>query len=356
MYKFSHGGDIYSFKEKYNKNFIDFSANINPLGLHPLVKMSIINNIDSVIHYPDPYCRELTKKMSEKLNIEKDYILFGNGAAELTFKIVQAVKPKKALLLAPTFLEYENALKSVNCNIEFYNLKECLNYEVQNDILNFINNSIDILFICNPNNPTGVMVDKALLEQVVEKCKKTNTTLVVDECFIEFLENEKEHTLIPLLNKYDNVIILRAFTKIYAIPGLRLGYILSSNKSFLLNIVKNSQPWGVSTLAMHSGIACLSLENYVNDTKKLIKQNRSFLVDHLKDFDFTVFPSEANFVLFKTNVKNIKLLLEQNGILIRNCDDYHLLNKNFYRVAVKSINDIQILLNNIKNIIQNNKI
>lgn len=330
---------------KYKKPFIDFSSNINPLGIHKSVKDSIVKSIDDCFFYPDPYCRELTELMSQKLNIKKEFILFGNGASDLNFKLIYAIKPKNALLIAPTFSEYENALSCVDCNINYYNLNEYENFTIDNDILDYITNDLDIMFLCNPNNPTGVATNNTLIHDILKKCKKENVLLVIDECFIEFLIDEENFSSLKFLNKYSNLIIFRAFTKIYAIPGLRLGYVLSSNECLLKKINGFGQPWSVSTLANASGIACIKLDkSYINYTKTIIAHNNNYFTDALKSLQFKVFKSQSNFILFKSDIVNLKGKLEKNGILIRSCVNYNNLNNLFYRVAVKKKEEIDELI------------
>jgi len=351
MYNYTHGGDIYSLNQKYKLPFIDFSSNINPMGIDDSIKMAIIESIEDCIRYPDPHCRELTMWVAKHHNISSDYILFGNGASDLIFKAIYSLKPKNALLLAPTFSEYENALNCIDCNINYYNLKEEFNFCIKEDILNYIDESMDIIFITNPNNPTGISTQNTLIKKIADKCLSTNTILVIDECFIEFVENSNLYSSISLLSDNPNIIILNAFTKIYAIPGLRLGYMLSSNYNILSNISNSGQPWSVSTLAISSGIACMKLDGFIQQTVTLINKNRTLLEFALRDFGFTVFSSQCNFILFKTSIPDLKEKLLDKGILIRSCDNYKTLDKHFYRVAVKSKSDIQILVESIRNVL-----
>ena len=349
MKKLIHGGDIYT-KRNTKEKIIDFSANINPLGLPNSVKQAIIDNIDSYESYPDPLCRELRERLSQHIKINKDNIICGNGAADLIFKVTMALKPKKALLIAPTFAEYEEALNLVESEIQYYELNEQNNFIIDENILNCICPQLDIMFICNPNNPTGIAIKKEEVIKIAEVCKSNNVILVVDECFTDFLIEEYEYSICEYLNEYNNVIILKAFTKIYAMAGIRLGYMLCSNKSILSKVSNIGQPWSVSTVASKCGVAALDEVDYVNKTKLYIKNNREYLKKELEALGYKVFPSQVNYILFKSKDTSIKEKLEYYGILIRSCSNYKVLDNKYFRIAVKSRSDNEYLISCLKEI------
>ena len=344
-----HGGDIYS--KKHIENLVDFSANINPFGMPESVKQAIIENVDLYTNYPDPLCRELREAIAINEGCRMDNVICGNGAADIIFKIAIAIKPKKALLLAPTFAEYEEAIKLVNGEIDYYRLTEENDFNIKKDILDKINDTVDIMFICNPNNPTGLAIRKEEMINIVEKCKKCNTILVVDECFIDFLVNEEEYSISKYIDKYDNLIILKAFTKIYAMAGIRLGYMLSSNNELNKNISNIGQPWSVSTIASKCGVAALKEREFVNETKKYIAKNREYLICELRKLGLKVIDGKANYLLFKAENKDLKLKLEEEGILIRSCNNYIGLDSTYYRIAVKSEIDNERLIKALKKLL-----
>ena len=208
-----HGGNIYS-----NKCDIDFSANINPIGMGIEIKEAFFNSFDMSACYPDPECRELKKLVSEKENVSAENIICSNGAAELIFAVCFAMKPRKALIAAPCFAEYEQALSSVGCETEKYILDEKNGFAFDNGFISAIRNGIDIVFFTNPNNPTGNICDSGYVESIAAKCADCGATAVFDECFIDFVENGEKFTAKKYLN-YGNMIILKAFTKFYAMPG-----------------------------------------------------------------------------------------------------------------------------------------
>ena len=352
MKKIIHGGDIYSYEGKIDK-IIDFSSNINPLGIPEKVKQALHEAVDKSIFYPDPLCRKLKKALSTYYKLPQNYFVLGNGAADIIFKIAQTLKPKKVLLPAPTFSEYEQSLKSVNTEIHYYYLKEENKFKVDEDILNYLTTDFDAVYLCNPNNPTGLTIENDLFIQIIEKCKLNNIICIIDECFNDFMENSELYSFLPLINKFDNLVILKAFTKIYAIPGVRLGYAISSNLEIISNIEDCGQAWAVSVFAQEAGIAALQEDEFVSDTVKYISEQRNILNKSLTELDFDVYDSKANYIFFKNNSNiDIEEKLKKQGILIRNCSNYHGLTNKFFRIAVKSKKDNKFLIDNLKLILR----
>ena len=222
--KLTHGGDIYTYKEMFKREALDYSANINPLGMPRGVKEALIESIDSWANYPDPLCRKLKYDLAENEKVDNEYIILGNGAADIIFRLVYALKPKKAIVLAPTFSEYEEALTSVECKVQYHYLKEEDGFLLRDDFIECISDEIDMVFICNPNNPTGELVSIELLEKILKRCREKDVMLVMDECFNDFIEEPERYTMKNYLKENKNLFILKAFTKIYAMAGLRLGY------------------------------------------------------------------------------------------------------------------------------------
>lgn len=352
MKRLVHGGDIYS--KRYlpeNLKLMDFSANINPLGLPDGVKNAILNGMDDFCNYPDPLCRELKKEISDYLKVPEKYILCGNGAADVVYRIASAVRPEKVLLTAPTFSEYEESIKVFGSHVEYHYLPKENNFRLDIDILDKITSDIGLMFLCNPNNPTGVLTDKETVLKIAEKCKSTNTLLVVDECFMDFLDNPQKYSVVDSLDTYENIIILKAFTKIYAMAGIRLGYGICSDTNVIEGLYRAGQPWSVSVVAQKCGIAALKEIDYVNQTRELIECNRVFLENSLIQLGFEVVNSKANYILFRTEIKSLPHELEKFGILIRSCDNYKGLDDTYFRIAVKSKEDNEYLINCLKKIL-----
>ncbi len=334
MYTYVHGGDVYTASGK--KNIVDYSANINPLGLPQSVKAAIKKSVEGCVDYPDPFCRRLTEKLAAFLAVPQDYIFFSNGAADVLFKIAWALRPKKALLLAPTFADYEKALRSVECAVDYYCLLEENRFEPQTDILNRLTDEIDFVVICNPNNPTGKLIDKQLLEQIIRKCGELGIRVLIDECFMDFVADEKAYSMINMLENNKQLIILKAFTKTYAIPGLRLGYCLTADNALVLRLHECGQDWNVSVPAQEAGLAALDETEYVKKARNLITKERQYLTAALNRLGAETYGSEANYIFFKLEQPlDLKERLAQKGFLIRSCANYHNLGESYYRIAVK---------------------
>ncbi|QIB69490.1 aminotransferase class I/II-fold pyridoxal phosphate-dependent enzyme [Aminipila butyrica] len=337
-----HGGDIYSAQEKGIADIVDFSANINPRGLPPQVKQAIIDGLDSCVNYPDPLCRELIAGISAFEGLDKDAILCGNGAADIIFRFVLAWKPKKALVLAPTFAEYEQALHTVGCETVHYSLKEEEDFVLTENYLNALDSSYDVIFLCNPNNPTGQLISKTLLEKILQVCTEKQIMMVLDECFIEFVEDYESCTMKEYIKTNENLMILKAFTKSYAMPGLRLGYGLSSNQKLMKGMTHIGQPWSVSIPAQLAGIQALKEKEYLNTSLKEIREEKAFLVSELNELRIKNYHPAANYILFNIRdherycLSDFKEKLLQQGIIIRDCSNYVGLEEGYYRIAVKS--------------------
>lgn len=337
-----HGGDIYK-----NKNMIDFSANINPLGLPRGVKIAISDSIDESVHYPDIHCEALREKLAQKYNVNKEYLIFGNGAADVIFAVTIALKPRKSLILAPTFAEYEQALKAIGSEIKYYDLKEENNFQVDYELLEYFTPDIDMVFLCNPNNPTGEVIARPFLMKMIEKCKENNSILVVDECFNSFLEKNEEYSVMNEVAHFDNLIVIDAFTKIYAMPGIRLGFGAINNSLIHEYIERSTQPWNVSVLAQAAGIAALDETEYINKTKELIATEREYLMIELKKLDFKVYSSKANYIFFKGPEGLYEKCLD-NKIIIRDCSNYRGLCTGYYRIAVRIREENEKLIDALK--------
>lgn len=357
MNLYAHGADI--FTESIDagvdeNNIIDFSSNINPLGFPHNVEKAIKDSIKNINRYPDTNMRRLRKKISEFEGVTDDFVFCSNGAAEAIFRIVLATKPKKALLTAPTFGEYEQALCTVDCEVEYYSLFEQNNFVIEDDILERIDSQFDIVFICNPNNPTGQITHYDLLRKIIQRCKDNNVFIVLDESFIDFIEHKNDFSTISLVEKYNNLTILKSFTKMYAIPGLRLGYCITSNLELIDKIKISGPPWNISNIAEAVGIECLKEVNFVENSIKYIQKQKEFLLSELKKLEIKVFDSTTNYLLLKVNLNiDLKTELIKRNILVRSCSNYRNLDKSYYRIAIKTEKENKILIENLKEIIGN---
>ncbi|MCM1507183.1 MAG: aminotransferase class I/II-fold pyridoxal phosphate-dependent enzyme [Ruminococcus flavefaciens] len=338
-----HGGNIYK-----HKGFIDFSANINPLGMPESVRQAVIESADLWEKYPDPYCTELTEKLSVHEKISDFNIVCGNGADDLICRIITAFRPLRALVCCPSFSEYARLLKENGCDVSEYLLKEKNDFAVMPDFVDYIKNDTDIVFLCSPNNPTGKTVCPEVLKKTAEKCLKNNTLLVCDECFMDFAEDSSKKTSRNFLN--ENMVILKAFTKIYAMAGLRLGYGIFGSMELAGKVRSAGQYWSVSVPAQVAGITALDEKDYIIKTIDYIKKERDFLVGALSRLGFKVFEPEANFIFFKSSLP-VDRLLENEKILIRNCANYSGLDGSFFRIAVRTHQENVMLVSALRRII-----
>lgn len=344
-----HGGDVYSARQKMKQEPLDFSANINPMGMPPGAVRAAADALQQCTQYPDPLCRELRAALAAYEGIPAEQIVCGNGAADLIFRIVAATHPQRALLLEPTFAEYEQALRSMDCSIAYFPLQESEGFVLPEAFLQQLTPEINLLFLCNPNNPTGRTVSPALLQEIWKRCEEAGILLVVDECFNEFLEHPEQNTLKGVLKTGANSVILKAFTKSFAMPGLRLGYGLCGNGDLAERIFSCGQPWGVSIPAQAAGVAALQEQGYLERMRRLIQTERRWLSENLARLGLCVFPSEANYILFRTETEiPLRERMEQHSVLIRACGNYRGLDDRYYRIAVRGHGENEHLIAALK--------
>ncbi len=335
-----HGGDIYR-----NPGVLDFSVNRNPLGIQKEVLDAIVQHIYSIENYPDAACEKLRKAIGCFEGVAPDVILCSNGAAELFFAVVTAMKPKRALLCAPTFSEYERALHTAGADIVYYPLREADDFQVLDDFFDLLDEELDLVFLCNPNNPTGQPMGQAQLELILQKCRENQITAVVDECFIDFLDHPGQYTVKEGLFRYPNLILVKAMTKLFSMPGLRLGYALCANPILIQKMKDAMQPWSVSVPAQAGGIAALEhSESFLAKTRVVVAQERQYLTDGLRGLGYRVYGSKANFIFFRGEKKDLYERALKSGFLIRDCSSYRGLEKGYYRVAVRQHEDNEKLL------------
>lgn len=341
-----HGGDVYSCSYK-----IDYSSNINPLGTPAGVIEAVYQSAGQLAHYPDVNCKELTAAIAEHEYLRQDQIICGNGAAELIFAYAAAVKPRKALLAAPGFAEYEAALRAVDCEIYCYPLEEKNGFRVQEDFLEYLSGELDMLILCNPNNPTGVVIPQTLLVQIAVRCERYGIYFMVDECFNEFLPAPDSYSMRTFLDRFPHLFVLNAFTKTYAMPGLRLGYGMSDNPELLWKLRNVMQPWSVSVPAQYAGVAALKEETYVQNARWLVKEERKYLMRALRLLEMECFDSAANYIFFK-GPEDLAEKCREQGMLIRDCSNYRGLGKGYFRIAVRTREENEQLIKVFQDIIR----
>lgn len=314
--KYKHGGNAF----EYGAEILDFSANINPLGTPEAVKAAVISSLDKAAEYPDYKCTELREKIAEREGVSSEYIICGNGAAELIYSMVYALRVRSAVIHSPSFSEYRDAVYAAGGKVS--------------------EEDGEIEFICNPNNPTGALTEK---EKIINKLKNTDRHIVVDECFNDFLDEPEKYSCVNLLSGYKGLIILKSFTKMYAVPGIRLGYLMTSDTELIERIYKARQSWCVSALAQAAGIAaCVDRETPIK-TREYIKREKVYFEGELERLGMDFIKPSANFIFFK-GMPGLKEKLLEKRILIRDCSDYDGLNAGCYRIGIKKHEDNERLI------------
>ena len=312
------------------------------------VREALLNSVDDWERYPDPDCTELTKRLSERLCVPPENIVCGNGADDLIYRIIGAVHPKHGLVADPCFSEYRKAFQECGTPVTGLMLFEENGFAVHEKILNQAPalRKGYMLVLASPNNPTGRVISRELLDQICAECERLGIFFLCDECFLDLCEDAA--SVREFLNP--NVIMLSAFTKTYAMAGLRLGYAVFGDKRLAETVKKRGQFWSVSAPAQTAGIAALNSGDYLDRSRKLISEQRDLLRGSLSDLGINVFESNANFLLLKTEIPLYDKLYER-GIIIRQCANFGFLNDKFYRIAVRTERENSVLISALKEII-----
>ncbi|MDE6730032.1 MAG: cobyric acid synthase, partial [Oscillospiraceae bacterium] len=342
-----HGGDIYFTEEK----LLDVSANINPFGIPESVMTAIRDALPEIVHYPDREQRKLRKAIADYHKIPEDWIICGNGGADVLFRTVQTIRPGHALIPVPTFTEYEKALQENSCHVTHWKM-EMPDFSITEKLLPELEkNNYDFLVLCNPNNPTGLCIERDLLLEILKICRERHIFVLLDECFFDMTDlHAEEFSMIREIQDFPNLFILKSLTKLYAIPGLRSGYGICSDPELIRSIRATGQPWSVNTLASAAGCAILEQgESYRISFLEFLEQERNFLAGELKQFNFNVWDSRANYLFFQAKqYPDLDQKLLTDKILIRHCDSYPVLDKSYYRIAVRTHEENLYLLNALK--------
>ena len=382
-----HGGNIYKvFREKNIKEILDYSSNINPYGIPESLKSRIIENLEILERYPDPDYVELREKLANLNNVNLSDIILGNGATEIIFLFMKVINPKKILIVSPTFGEYERAVKAVgtsrnsidlSCSddnknienkeieIEYFELKESDDFKLNiGNLKNQLEKKYDLLIICNPNNPTGKFLKLAQTEEILKECNKYDTKLFIDEAFIEFLADGMKESIINTEENKKNLFVTRAFTKFFAIPGLRLGYGMYFDKELEQKISEKKEPWSVNNIAELAGLTVLDDTEYIEKTLKWITKEKIYMYEKLNKISgMKVYETEVNFITGKIDEKlfseglNVKVLREkmlEQGILIRDASNFKFLDERFFRLAIKDRTSNDRVIEAMKEIFQTN--
>lgn len=339
-YNYTHGGDVYRNPIEY-----DFSINVNPLGM-PLASIQAAH--EGVVltgRYPDYKAEKLCHAIAKAKQIPADRIIPGNGAAELLYALGQTI-PGKALTIAPTFTGYAEAAAAGGGELTYASDEQ--------ELLAKLDDSIRLVFLCNPNNPTGTLFTREQILRVLAKAEAMQAYVCVDECFLPFLEEEASYSMLPYLAKHPQLLVLRAFTKIYCMAGLRLGYLACGDTELQSRIRAKLQPWNTSIPAQLAGIAALSDTEYLAKTRENLQAERAYLVPRLRELVAEVYDGYGNFLLFRDE-PDLKERMLEVGVLIRACGDFEGLDDTYFRIGIRSHSENQEFirrLTRVKNVVK----
>lgn len=344
--KYEHGGRVYD-ETGATENFFDFSANINPLGFPDSVRLALQKNFAGIVNYPDPDALELKTAICRRYDVRPENLVLLNGAAEFFYLYANTFRPKKVLIPVPSFSEYERAARAAGCDVEFFFTREEENFhpDVKKIIRQIKSEDADLIVIGRPNNPTGNLIS---LEEIRELAEVV--PVLLDEAFLDFLPEVSAMKFVS-----EKISVVRSLTKIFAIPGLRLGFAVTDEKiAERLNFSKDV--WNVNFLAQKAGAAALSDEKFLQDTRELLEREKKFFVERLKKIpDLKFFEPGANFILLKLNsgevAENILRKLREEKILLRSCSNFPGLDERFLRSAIRSRRENIFLLDRLEKIL-----
>ena len=356
-----HGSDLEKVEQQYGirrENIRPFGSNVNPLGMSPVMKRALQEHIDVLTEYPDREYKELKEAIHTYTGASTSHILPGSGTTELIVTFINTIKPKKTIIVEPTYSEYKRDLKAVKSEIIDYVLTEETEFQLDvRDLCLQIDESVDMIILCNPNNPTSTCITTKQLQELADKCKACYAFLLVDETYVEFVKDVSLVSAIPLVEHYNNLIVLRGVSKFFAAPGLRLGYACTSNEKLVLYIRRHTHPWSISSLAAYAGTVMFTDVEYRKRTRDLISQENSLICSALRARKtLKVFTPAANFVLLKlqkegmTSAKVFDHCIRK-GLMIRDCSNFLGLGSEYIRFCFLRPEDDDLLVNTLLEIL-----
>lgn len=356
-----HGSDLETVSSAFaieKTKIIPFAANVNPLGLSPMVKKALTNHIDCICSYPERDYKPLKEAIAAYCGADPSALYIGNGSSDLLRLCIEYHAPKKAMIISPAYSEYARLVRMYGGEVIPYMLTEENAFKLDvSEFLTHLDASIDMLIICNPNNPTSTAIKAVDIETILETCKVLDIFVMVDETYVEFHPDMEHVTAIPLVPEYDNLCVVRGVSKFFAAPGLRLGYSICSNETFYATLNSIETPWTVNAFAVEAGKVMFADEKYINETKELIHIEQSLVYSALSSRKtIKVFKPEANFILVKllkegqTAGQVFKYCME-TGLMIRDCTDYEGLGEKYIRFCFMNPSDDDKVVNRLLEIV-----
>ena len=327
-----HGSDLEKIEKIYGikkEDIISFSANVNPLGISTKLKEGIKEHIDCITTYPDREYASLRNCIAQYCGCEAESVIVGNGSTELISLFVKIENPKKALILGPTYSEYEREISLVGGKTIYYPLKEENDFVLDTkDFISKLTEDIDMVIICNPNNPTGTAISSADMRKILDACMACHIFVMVDETYVEFAEDVSKISAVGLTRTYGNIAILRGTSKFFAAPGLRLGYAICSNADLISEINKRKDPWTINSIAVVAGTLMFTDQEYIDKTRALITSERDRMYKLFEESSrFKPYKPEGNFMLLKiledglTSGELFDRCIKK-GLMIRDCSTF----------------------------------
>lgn len=355
----THGGNIWKIAKENGlkpEDIIDFSASINPFGLSPKAEAAIKNAVSFLGSYPEPGAEAMRAELALFHNLPEENILVGNGSTEFIYLLPQMLRPKKAVMVEPSFSEHRNALESVGCVVEDFLTLENQGFVPDTERLcSEIAKGCDVAYLCNPANPTGVLLSKNDILKIAGECRRRGALLAVDEAFIDFAEDESvKREAITM----DNLIVIRSMTKFFSMAGLRLGYVIAG-KRLIKRLEAVKPPWSVNTLAILAGMESIKDADYIKRTREWLNHEGDFLIQWFNNLScFKTYPTKVNYMLVKIlldgiTARDIQERLLKQGILIRDCSSFVGLGHNFFRIAVRKRLENIFLLDSMSKMLAN---
>lgn len=350
-----HGSDLEKIEEYYHipkEELVSFGANVNPLGLSKAVKEKLAENLDIISAYPDRNYKSLKKAIGDYSGVSPKHIVVGNGSTELISLLISQRKPTRALLLGPTYSEYARELSLVGGALNYYNLKEENDFRLDiKDFLMAITEDTELVIICNPNNPTSSALTCKELEEIIYECERRNIFVMIDETYVEFAPSMASITVVPLVDRYDNFMVIRGVSKFFAAPGLRFGYGVTSNEAFLSSLLEHQNPWSLNSIGAYAGELMLNDKDYIQKTRDLICTERDHMMHELSKLEgVKVYDAYANFILVKILKEGVTsfdvfeaCILEK--MMIRDCSSFESLDGEFVRFCIMNPEDNTRLVN-----------
>ncbi|MDO4614836.1 MAG: histidinol-phosphate transaminase [Lachnospiraceae bacterium] len=349
-----HGSDLEKVEAIYGikkEDITSFSANVNPIGIPDSLKAELAANLDCVTAYPERDYAHLRKAIAEYTGTEPEYVLTGNGSTELLSLFIETSRPKKALILGPTYSEYEREVTLAGGSTSYYPLEEKDDFRLDTDAFcSAIDDETDLVIICNPNNPTSSAVSRPAMRKILDVCLRKHAVVLTDETYAEFAEDKDAVSSIPLCGSYDNLIVIRGTSKFFACPGLRLGYGVTGSEKIRRAVTDRQNPWSTNSLAELAGRTMFKDQEFISRTKELLSSERSRMIDILSTWpEVKVYPANANFLLFRIEKEGVTAqeLFEhciQKGLMIRNCASFPFLDERYVRFCFMMPEDNDRLL------------